>query len=61
MVIDSLLLGDFVGAWRSQEPSPPQRGSCVAPGGGQPGFAYSSLEHPCVSMESMQAHPRGCV
>lgn len=55
MVIDSLLLGDFVGAWRSQ------RGSRVAPGGGQPGFTYSSLEHPCVSMESMRAHPRGCV
>ena len=24
MVIDSLLLGDFVGAWRSKETSPPE-------------------------------------
>lgn len=36
MVIDSLLLGDFVGAWRSQEPSPP-RGEAAWPqvGGSQ--------------------------
>ena len=35
MVIDSLLLGDFVGAWRSQE-TPPPRGEAAWPqvGGG---------------------------